>query len=194
MEPYITLPANSLWEHNAGRCWGYSMFNLILLFRMKSGPPARAPGTPLGQASSVVQSAEVSPPARQDLWPGPGAAGGNVLERGGKEGGRKNLTSQLVLTSCLRGRSDCSYLSDEEMDDGKSGDFFKVTRGQVVKAGFNPTSVCLFLFHMLVFPPAQGPALHSSEAETEPHTVARCPQGLEVGPQSTKRLVMSATP
>lgn len=97
MEPYITPPANSLWEHNAGRCWGYFMFKLIFLFQMKAGATCSwAPADPPGQASSMVQSAgsKVSPPpTREDLWPGPGhpgAAGGNILERVGKEGGRKN--------------------------------------------------------------------------------------------------------
>lgn len=71
--------------------------------------------------------------------------------KGGREG-EKLSACQLVLTSGFQRKCDGSHSSHEDTDNQKQRDMFKVTWGQVVKAGFKPTSVCLFVCYVPSYP------------------------------------------
>lgn len=79
----------------------------------------------------------------------------------GKEG-KKPIAGHLVLTSGLQGKCDGSYLSDEDTEVKRR---VQVTQEQVVKAGFEPTSVSLFLFYLPSYPQLRTPFMTLQKPE-----------------------------
>lgn len=79
----------------------------------------------------------------------------------GKEG-KKPTAGRLVLASGLQGKCDSSYLSDEDTEVKRR---VQVTQEQVVKAGFEPTSVSLFLFYPPSYPQLRTPFMTLQKPE-----------------------------